>query len=276
MATANPQNINYIDRSSISVQEINILAPLRDRFDQIYVSLDEFNEQTDWEYANKRMRYTRSRRPHNYNFIRKYLIYAQGIKPVLTPEAAVMLPRFWIELRKQKLAGKRMLESVVRIAEATAKLRLKTVIDTEIALEVQESIGVMETRLGLFVKTVQDPRDAAIAAIKEIVENTKSAIAFEEAARLVCNENEHVKSWLIGGPNKELKGDNNKRFREIHDRFIQDLKRPDSKILILRMSPLVVVWQTAKVVVNDQNDQNDLDQSLDNQKSVLPQGHKFA
>ena len=206
---------------------------------------------------------------------------------ISTPEATVMLKRFWIELRRQKLAGKRTFESIVRITEAMAKLRLKTVIDTQIALEAQESIRVMETRLGQYVKVVQDPRDAAIAAVKEIVENTKSAIAFEEAARLACNENEHVKSWLMGGPNKELKTDNNKRFREVHDRFIQDLKRPDSKILMLRMSPLVVIWQTAKVTdvvgapadvrnVNDQNDQNDQGQSLENQKSVLPHGHKFT
>ena len=104
LATANPQDIEYEDRTSISVKEISLLAPLLDRYDQIYVSLDEIDEQKDWDYAERRMRYTRKRRPHNYNFITKYLVYAQDIKPVLTSEASEMLRNFWIELRKQKLA----------------------------------------------------------------------------------------------------------------------------------------------------------------------------
>ena len=156
IATANPQDINYEVRNSISIQEINILAPLRDRFDQIYVSLDEIDEERDWEYAKRRLDYTRVRRPHNYNFIKKYLIYVTGIEPTLTPEASEILRRFWIELRKQKLAGKRTLESIFRIAEATAKLRLKTIIDVQIAQEVQESIIVMQTRLGKYVKLMQE------------------------------------------------------------------------------------------------------------------------
>ena len=98
-----------------------------------------------------------------------------------------------------------MLESIFRIAEATAKLRLKNVIDAEIALEAQESIQVMLVRLGLYVKTINDPRDAALDGIMEVIENTQTKIAFDEAARLVEDENERVRMWLTGGSRKGIK-----------------------------------------------------------------------
>ena len=278
LATANPQDIKYEDRTSISVKEINLLAPLLDRFDQIYVSLDEIDEQKDWDYSERRMKYTRERRSHNYHFITNYLVYAQGIEPVLTPEASEMLRKFWIELRKQKLTGRRMLESIFRIAEATTKLRLKKVIDAEIALEAQQSIQVMLVRLGQYVKTIKDPRDAALDEVIGVIENTQTKIAFDEGARLVEDENERVRMWLTGGSGRELNTGYNKKYRELRDRFLQRINQPDSKISVVKMVPLVVVWQTAKApnIVIDQIDQIDQDQTFDDQKSVLTNGHKIT
>ena len=206
IAVANPQDIDYHEyRESISVNEINLLRPLLDRFDQIYVALDKRDPNKDWDYSGKRIDYTRSRRPHNYNFVIKYLAYTQRIKPVLQPEASITLRKFWVELRKQGLAGKRMLESIFRIAEATAKLRLKQVIDNEIVQEVQDSIKLMLERLGELVRVVQDPRDAIIEGAKMVIENTQTSIAFDEAVRLACKEIKYAGFWMYGGPNKELR-----------------------------------------------------------------------
>ena len=74
------------------------------------------------------------------------LVYAQNIRPILTPEAVITLRRFWIQLRQQGIAGKRSLGSIFRIAEATANLRLREIVDDKIAQEVQESIRLMPQR----------------------------------------------------------------------------------------------------------------------------------
>ena len=48
IAVANPQDIDYHEyRESISVNEINLLRPLLDRFDQIYVALDKRDPNKD-------------------------------------------------------------------------------------------------------------------------------------------------------------------------------------------------------------------------------------
>ena len=292
IAVANPQDIDYANRDSISIKEIKLLPPLLDRFDQIYVALDQVDEEKDWDYSGKWYDYTRERKLHNYNFILKYLVYAQNIRPILTPEAVITLRRFWIQLRQQGIAGKRSLGSIFRIAEATAKLRLREIVDNKIAQEVQESIQLMQQRLGEVVRIVEDPRDMAVAGAVEIIENTQTRIAFEEAVRLFCKENKCVRSWMYGGSRKELSTSTNKRFREVHDRFLQEVRKPDSKIVILSMSPLIVKWQTAKADTinttatctvnknenendqNDQNDQNDPDQNVGDQKSTADNGDK--
>ena len=107
------------------------------------MSLDKRTEAEDRMYADAKFTYSAQRRAHNYNFITKYLLFAKTLQPEFKPEAASMLKEFWIGLRAKKLAGNRMLESIFRIAEAMAKLRLKTLIDTAIATEVMESLRRM-------------------------------------------------------------------------------------------------------------------------------------
>ena len=80
-----------------------------------------------------------------------------------------------------------------------------------------------------------------------------------------------------GGKSKVLKVENNIRFREIRDRFLQDIKKPGSRILITRTSPLLVVWQTAKTsdndgVATDITDATDKVEDLENKKSIADNG----
>lgn len=96
-----------------------------------------------------------------------------------------MLKEFWITLRKDKKlgVGNRSLEGIFRIAEATAKLRLRTVIDASIANEVMESFKIMQLQQGQFVKTIEDPRIVAIDAMIERVRISQTPIAFNELVR---------------------------------------------------------------------------------------------
>ena len=109
-------------------------------------------------YADQRIQFTEERRLHNYNFITKYLLYAKKIEPVLTPEAKATLKEFWVMLSESNMVGNRSLDSVFRIAQATAKLQLKSVIDMDVAKQTMESVRLMEEKHGEYIKIADDPR----------------------------------------------------------------------------------------------------------------------
>ena len=215
-------------------------------------------------YADKRILFTEERRPHNYNFIIKYLLYAKKIEPVLTPEAKATLKEFWVTLSESNLAGNRSLDSIFRIAQAMAKLQLKTVIDMGVAKQTMESIRSMEEKHGEYIKILDDPREVATNAAEEIVENTQCAILFDAIVEQVRKENDHVNSWLLGGRSHRLSANSNRRYRELRDRFIQRISRPGSKILVVSMKPLVVIWQTAKDSHSSKNNISDISDISDN------------
>ena len=84
-----------------------------------------------YEFVQK-MSAIRKRRPHNYNFLKKYLIYASTIEVNISPEAEFMLNEFWIHAKIQKTLTIRGYNSLFRKAEAQAKLQLKNEVDAEI------------------------------------------------------------------------------------------------------------------------------------------------
>ena len=46
------------------------------------------------------------RRPHNYNFLKKYIIYASAIEvKTITPEAELMLNQFWKDAKIKRNVG---------------------------------------------------------------------------------------------------------------------------------------------------------------------------
>ena len=221
----------------------------------MYVFLDNRTEEEDRTYADRRAKDITEHQQHNYNFLSKYLLYAKAIQPVFTHESRAMLKEFWITLRKDKKlgVGNRTLEGIFRIAEATAKLRLKTVIDASIANEVMESFKIMQLQQGQFVKIADDPRTVAVDAMIERVRFIQTPIAFGELVKQICIEYPFVNNWLFGGiyVNNNDNDDflsastsNNRKYRELYNRFFQRIQQPGSKIVMRSIKPLVVVWQT--------------------------------
>ena len=248
LATANPQDIIYSkNRSTIARNEISLLPPLYDRFDQVYVFLDNLDITEKRRYADQRIQFTEERRLHNYNFITKYLLYAKKIEPVLTPEAKATLKELWVMLSESNMVGNRSLDSVFRIAQATTKLQLKSVIDMDVAKQTMESVRLMEEKHGEYIKIADDPRVVGVDAAMGVVENTQCAISFEAITEHVCREVPSVGSWLFGGAaGHRADVENNKRYRELRTRFLRRIQQPASKIVIVTINPLVVVWQTSK------------------------------
>ena len=123
LATANPQDIIYNkSRTTIAKGEITLLPPLYDRFDQVFVFLDNRNLVEKRLYADKHIEYIERKRPHNYTFITKYLLYVRSIEPALTPVTRYRLKEFWLTLSESNLAGNRSLESILRISSVHGKV----------------------------------------------------------------------------------------------------------------------------------------------------------
>lgn len=87
LATMNPQDIIYNNRTTLTKDEITILKPLLDRFDQMYVFLDNRTEDEDRTYADRRAEDIIKHQHHNYNFLSKYLLYAKTIQPKFAEES---------------------------------------------------------------------------------------------------------------------------------------------------------------------------------------------
>jgi DNA replicative helicase MCM subunit Mcm2 (Cdc46/Mcm family) len=258
IATSNPYSAYWKETFKINNEEIPVTRTLLDRVDQLYAFSDINSEEEIREYASKKAEISK-RRYHNYNFLKKYLLYARSIKPEITPEAVSMLGAFWARLKMEGIATNRTLDSIYRIAEATARLKLKDKVDGIIATEVMESIQVLLLQYGRIKQVIEDPRNAAEQEIVNIVRETSAQITFSEAVKMVCHRNTQVKHYL---GNRNLTVDDNKRFRDLRERF---LNNKDSRIIITQLKPLTLVWSEDTTIkqpdgqnTTDPNDPTDL------------------
>ena len=131
--------------------QIEMPLPLLSRFDLIFVMRDIPNRALDMKIAEQVLRNQSARdsKPEiDSQTLRKYLAYVkQKIFPALTDEAMEEIQSFYVELRSSASEGKeslkpiplspRNLEAVVRLSEASARIRLsnKVTKDAKKAIE---------------------------------------------------------------------------------------------------------------------------------------------
>ncbi|MHA1781008.1 MAG: minichromosome maintenance protein MCM [Candidatus Thorarchaeota archaeon] len=155
LAAANPTLGRY--EPSLSVQD-NIKLPftILSRFDLIWILVDTVESQKDRELAQFILgMHQRQKTPiHDEvatvhpDFLKKYIAYASRENPILTAEAAEVIENFYVDLRKTAEDGAspvpitaRQLESLVRLAEARARMALRpkvTRADAEAAVHLME------------------------------------------------------------------------------------------------------------------------------------------
>ena len=82
------------------------------------------------------------------------------------------------------------------------------------------------------------------------VRSLQAPITFDELVEWVCVFKPVVKTWLFGGRENvrvlTVTTANNKKYRELHTRFLQRIQHPECRVLMTSMKPFTVVWQTAK------------------------------
>ncbi|RHY66747.1 hypothetical protein DYB38_008644 [Aphanomyces astaci] len=140
LASANPIESRYNPAKSV-IENINILPTLLSRFDLIYLILDRPNADADRQLARHivSMYYdgytvsatTRTSEVIPMSVLSEYIAYAKKhVHPKLTEAAAADLIAGYLDLRrmgnsrKNITATPRQLESLIRISEALAKMKL--------------------------------------------------------------------------------------------------------------------------------------------------------
>lgn len=137
LAAANPIGGHY-DRAKSLQQNINLSAPIMSRFDLFFILVDECNEVVDYAIARKIVDlhsnieetvdavYTKEE-------VLQYITFARKFKPVIGKEAGELLVHHYnrLRLRDSTTTGKstwritvRQLESMIRLAEAMARLEI--------------------------------------------------------------------------------------------------------------------------------------------------------
>jgi replicative DNA helicase Mcm len=197
LAAANPSLGRY-DAYKTVAENINLPVTILSRFDLIFVLKDvpekDLDEKMSAHILELHKKGTVSlETPIASDMLRKYISYAKNIKPVLTDQAMQRLKEFYLEMRAvtEKIEGSpiaitaRQLESLVRLAEARARVALRkkvTVEDAEAAVVIMnkslEEVGIdMATHVRdidvIMVGKPKSMQDKLRVILTEIVEMSK-------------------------------------------------------------------------------------------------------
>ncbi|XP_045506750.1 DNA replication licensing factor Mcm6 [Colias croceus] len=134
LAAANPIGGRY-DRAKSLQQNVALSAPIMSRFDLFFILIDESSEMVDYAIA-RRIVDLHCNKEETYDCVYtredllRYIAFARSFKPLITEEAGKILVEYYTVLRSRDGTGGggswritvRQLESMVRLAEAMAKM----------------------------------------------------------------------------------------------------------------------------------------------------------
>lgn len=155
LAAANPALGRYEPHRTIA-ENISLPVTILSRFDIIFVLRDVPNKETDSKMSEHILEIHRKgssplEPPINPDLLRKYICYAKTVQPRLTPEAIQRLKDFYLAMRAaSETEGSpiaitaRQLESLIRIAEARARVALRDVV---LAEDAEAAINLMKKSL---------------------------------------------------------------------------------------------------------------------------------
>ncbi|KAG5921784.1 DNA replication licensing factor, mcm4 component [Claviceps africana] len=163
LASANPIGSRYNPNLSVP-QNIDLPPTLLSRFDLVYLILDRVDEKTDKRLAKHLLSLYLEDKPQHaptgndilpIEFLTLYISYARSkMQPVISREAGEELVSCYVAMRalgqdvraaeKRITATTRQLESMIRLSEAHAKMRLS---DTVTRDDVREANRLIQTAL---------------------------------------------------------------------------------------------------------------------------------
>ena len=141
LAAANPK-FGRFDKFKVLAEQIDLPSPILSRFDLIFVVEDKPSRDGDSKLADHILKIHQSNSVDyeiEPELLRKYIAYARkNVNPQLTDEAIDVLREFYVNTRNSNTEEQspvpitaRQLEAIIRLAEASAKLKLKDTVDRE-------------------------------------------------------------------------------------------------------------------------------------------------
>lgn len=186
LASANPIGSRYNPNLPVT-QNIDLPPPLLSRFDLVYLVLDKVDESTDRELAKHLTNLYIEDKPEHISiddilpveFLTMYINYAkEHVHPVITQAAKTELVRAYVGMRKigddsrsdekRITATTRQLESMIRLSEGHAKMRLSAEVELQ---DVQEAVRLIRTAIKDYAT---DPKTGKIDM--NLVQTGKSVI----------------------------------------------------------------------------------------------------
>jgi replicative DNA helicase Mcm len=155
LAAANPALGRYEPHRTVA-ENISLPVTILSRFDLIFVLRDVPNKEADEKMSAHILELHRKgatpvEAPIGSELMRKYVSYAKTIRPVLSHDALKRLGDFYLAMRSASEAEgspvaitARQLESLVRIAEARARVALKKEVSAE---DAEAAITIMKRSL---------------------------------------------------------------------------------------------------------------------------------
>jgi hypothetical protein len=119
------------------------------------------------------------------------------------------------------------------LAKATARLKLKHVVDAEDAKETMQFYNVILQQHKQVVSIPANPRDIAFNECVNILKDSRFAISFEELVRTASNRNEHVRRYLNG----KFKLQDNIKLRPLPQMLLNH-----SSLKMIQHKPMVLQW----------------------------------
>jgi replicative DNA helicase Mcm len=156
LAAANPSLGRYEPHRTVA-ENISLPVTILSRFDLIFVLRDVPDKEADGKMSEHILEIHRRRSspveaPVDLELMRKYVSYAKGVHPVLGTDALKRLSDFYLAMRgASETEGSpvaitaRQLESLVRIAEARARVALRREVTAE---DAEAAIAIMKRSLG--------------------------------------------------------------------------------------------------------------------------------
>ncbi|KAM7219317.1 MCM2/3/5 family domain containing protein [Rhypophila decipiens] len=178
LASANPIGSRYNPNLSVP-QNIDLPPTLLSRFDLVYLILDRVDEKNDQRLARHLLSMYLEDKPESaysendilpVEFLTSYISYARAhIQPKITPAAGRELVDAYVEMRKlgqdvraaekRITATTRQLESMIRLSEAHAKMRLADEVTSQ---DVQEAVRLIRSALKMSATDSQGRIDMSL------------------------------------------------------------------------------------------------------------------
>ncbi|EKF38352.1 minichromosome maintenance (MCM) complex subunit, putative [Trypanosoma cruzi marinkellei] len=182
LAAMNPIGGKY-DRRKPLQKNVAMTAPIMSRFDLMFVIVDESSDDADYAIADQLLRLHRFgdravRPPFSTGDFQLYLRYTRSLTPRLKEESVQLIVAAYRDMRLQDSLSNRskvyrvttrLLESIIRLSEAVAKLYMSEDVKpahVEVALELmRQSLSTLDmTEVELV--GISDPFEAASEGVK--------------------------------------------------------------------------------------------------------------